>query len=109
MRILVIPADENQSTYITDLKGDDSAVLAYLQRILGGYVEPVVTPRLLQGGVCLLVDEEGAIKNKPENIRIRREQLYLSALFGDVVIIGHQKNEDGLVEWVDFDWMSKNA
>lgn len=64
-----------------------SASLENLQKIVGGYIEPVFLCKRTKNGkwhdLVILCDEEGKLKRKAPNIAIGRD-----VICGDIIILG---------------------
>ena len=79
IRIITIPANEAQPVTPSDSPGD----LAALQAAVGGYIEAVGT-----GNICLWLDEEGKLKNRPVNTRATKLAHRMKAISRHDVIVG---------------------
>lgn len=67
------------------IKEVDGTLESY-QKILGGYIEPVY---VYDDGACLLVNEEGIIRNLPVNkLLVDKDSHIVNALFGNIIVVG---------------------
>lgn len=93
MRAALIPADPATPCRIVDLAAGDYRAMA--SAIGAEYIERVRTP---VPSMVLGVDESGALKGLPENMRVSG-YLYPS-VFGDVLILSEDLTDDG-IDFVD--------
>ena len=89
MRAALIPADPATPCRIIDLAAGDYRAMA--SAIDAEYIERVRTP---VPSMVLGVDESGALKGLPENMRVSG-YLYPS-IFGDVLLMSEGMTGDGL-------------
>lgn len=84
-----VPADTDQSMELKVIRNDFTEV----QRLVGGYITVVkgaMLPELHCGClVTMLVDEDGALKNSPQNMRAQTVFPHDYDVVGDAVFVGY--------------------
>lgn len=89
MKALLIPENQEREPNLVDIPDWGIDQLKEIQRLIGGYAEPIITTRLAMKKNCALVDDTARVKDKLPNFRATREIGYPVYLFGDVVVVGY--------------------
>lgn len=99
MDVIVIPVNQSDQPKLVGV--DDRTHLRELQKLVGGSIEQISTTRLSIKNNVALVDEDARLKGSHRNVRAEQLIGYPVPLFGTVVLIGVEQNEEGIY-WVSY-------